>query len=452
MATVTLFNAQRMQAIEDGTIVSGLVDTNGHLILSRHDTTTVDAGKVLAPNLAQATTDVSGIVELATTAETVTGTDATRAVTPQGLTGAITAAKPPAATTTVSGILQLSTSAEAIAGTDTTTAVTPKALDDTLNTVVVPATSSVAGIIQKATYDEVQGGTDDTTAVTPLGMSYLTVGNAITAGDNLNSYTISGHYLGPAQASATLPLNFPVDQESGLLIVETKGVSSFINQTFITRPGYGTSAAPSRIFQRANYNGVGWSAWIEFGSPAGWLPVTPSSVGVAGTSPSATIKANGLVSFSNCSALTFNGVYSQGFKRFKHYILTNTAPGQYVWYRFTSGGSATSAASFYKGTWYRQASSVTFADVTNGATDMRVGYLSGDLDSEIDVIYPYHPTTNPKIRGRFQYSSTNHTDVLTAAMWNAPGGPAAANFDGFRLASDSGGLFSGEVYTLGLLT
>ena len=37
-----------------------------------------------------ASTTVTGIVELATTAETITGTDATRAVTPAGLAGALT--------------------------------------------------------------------------------------------------------------------------------------------------------------------------------------------------------------------------------------------------------------------------------------------------------------------------------------------------------------------------
>jgi hypothetical protein len=80
MATVTGYTAARMQEIEDGTIVSATYDASGHLILTRHDGTQIDVGRTTA-----ATTAQSGIVELATNAETQTGTDATRAVTPAGL-------------------------------------------------------------------------------------------------------------------------------------------------------------------------------------------------------------------------------------------------------------------------------------------------------------------------------------------------------------------------------
>lgn len=46
MGSVTLFTASRMQAIEDGTVTSGLVDMYGHLILTHHDGSTIDAGNV----------------------------------------------------------------------------------------------------------------------------------------------------------------------------------------------------------------------------------------------------------------------------------------------------------------------------------------------------------------------------------------------------------------------
>jgi hypothetical protein len=119
----------------------------------------------------QATTTVSGIVELATVAEAEAGTDAVRAVTPAGLKAAIiktsggasgtaptspslgqtwtdtsksppvvnvwdgtqwvaVGAAPPDATTTVKGIIQLATAAEVLAGTDLVKAVTPKEAKD----------------------------------------------------------------------------------------------------------------------------------------------------------------------------------------------------------------------------------------------------------------------------------------------------------------------------------
>lgn len=84
MATVTGMTAAAMQAIADGVIENASIDVNGHLILTKHDGTTVDAGSALVA-VAAATTAVAGIVELADNTETSTGTDSTRAVTPAGL-------------------------------------------------------------------------------------------------------------------------------------------------------------------------------------------------------------------------------------------------------------------------------------------------------------------------------------------------------------------------------
>lgn len=64
-----------------------------------------------------ATAAIKGLVELATNAEAVAGTDTTRAVTPAGLAAAITAAAPGDATTTTSGVVKLGTTAEIVAGT-----------------------------------------------------------------------------------------------------------------------------------------------------------------------------------------------------------------------------------------------------------------------------------------------------------------------------------------------
>lgn len=80
MATVTGMTAAAMQAIRDGTVVDADFDSAGHLIFTKYDGTQFDAGAVLS-----ATTAQSGVVELATSAETQTGTDTQRAVTPAGL-------------------------------------------------------------------------------------------------------------------------------------------------------------------------------------------------------------------------------------------------------------------------------------------------------------------------------------------------------------------------------
>jgi len=69
-----------MLAIEAATVVGGAFDSASHLQLEKHDGTLVDAG---APP--DATEAAKGIVELASSAEVIAGTDALRAVTPAGL-------------------------------------------------------------------------------------------------------------------------------------------------------------------------------------------------------------------------------------------------------------------------------------------------------------------------------------------------------------------------------
>jgi hypothetical protein len=74
-----------------------------------------------------ASSTAAGIVELATDAETTTGTDTVRATTPANVAAAITAR---AATTSAPGIVELATTGEATAESDATRAVTPAGLAD----------------------------------------------------------------------------------------------------------------------------------------------------------------------------------------------------------------------------------------------------------------------------------------------------------------------------------
>lgn len=49
MATVTGLTAARMIAIEASSVVGGVVNGGGHLILTKHDASTIDAGSVIGP-------------------------------------------------------------------------------------------------------------------------------------------------------------------------------------------------------------------------------------------------------------------------------------------------------------------------------------------------------------------------------------------------------------------
>lgn len=95
MATVDGLTKARMLAIEGASVVSGAVNAGtGHLILTTHDGTTIDAGYVWG-TVVDATNAVKGIIMIATDADTVTGTDTTKAVTPKQLHDRILAVAQP---------------------------------------------------------------------------------------------------------------------------------------------------------------------------------------------------------------------------------------------------------------------------------------------------------------------------------------------------------------------
>lgn len=137
---------------------------------------------------------VRGIIEVATVTESLTGTDAERAVTPEGLKAAIDAAVATIATggggttvpatTSTPGIAELATLAETLAGTDNQRIVTPSTLHNVVNALIQAAIgalpqggsdlpladSATLGIAEYATLVETDEGTHNQRMVTPLGL------------------------------------------------------------------------------------------------------------------------------------------------------------------------------------------------------------------------------------------------------------------------------------------
>lgn len=89
MGTVQSFTKERLEALENATVVDGAINGSGHLILTTKDGTDIDAGDALVA-VPTATTSVHGVVELATSAETSALSDGNKAVTPASLEPTIT--------------------------------------------------------------------------------------------------------------------------------------------------------------------------------------------------------------------------------------------------------------------------------------------------------------------------------------------------------------------------
>lgn len=241
MAVVTGYTAGYLQGVLDATVVTGSIDGSGHLILTTKDGTPIDVGSI-AGAVGAASLTASGVVELATTAETTAGTDATRAVTPAGMATIISSKQPAdddltaianitptnddfiqrksgvwvarsmaqlaadlipvsgfAATETQKGIVELATTAEVATGTDTTRAITAAGL------AALVASATTKGIVELATDAETATGTDTSRALTPANLASLIA--SATAKGIVELATDAEALTGTDTTRATTPAN-----------------------------------------------------------------------------------------------------------------------------------------------------------------------------------------------------------------------------------------------------
>ncbi|APU02447.1 tail fibers [Aeromonas phage SW69-9] len=132
-------------------------------------TTVADALDRVAPwaiidnGLPLATTQIAGIIRIATTAEMQAGTSANTAITPALLKLAM---ETPQASETIVGNTRYATNAEALALTLNTAAITPANLGYVFANKA--ATESARGTMRISTQTQATSGTDDATTMTPL--------------------------------------------------------------------------------------------------------------------------------------------------------------------------------------------------------------------------------------------------------------------------------------------
>lgn len=134
---------------------AGVLAVEGvNLLRANQNLGDVSSAATAFSNIKQAASDTAtGVVELATDAETQTGTDTARAITPANLAART-------ATETRTGIVELATTAEVVTGTDTARAVTPagvaaKTIVDCISGIIVAPTDGDYRLVVKIPF----GGT-----------------------------------------------------------------------------------------------------------------------------------------------------------------------------------------------------------------------------------------------------------------------------------------------------
>jgi hypothetical protein len=403
-----------MQAIRDGTVVSAHFDSANHLILTKYDGTTVDAGA-----LATATTTQAGSVELATNAETQSGSATNLAVTPAGL-----ASLPGTRVQILTGTLPAESAAQSAYPTGISMMdVSGWSIGGGFGTVV---THNVSQWRCEQTFYKAVGGTS-------IPQNFMRHHNAADGGGGWTAWyqVLSNPILSSAgftqlTAAASYPRGFSrlyyttanggswdFNGLAGEVFTYSDG-SSFARQTFVQHVA--GSANKPVVWTRTSDWTTGWSSWsVHLNDPGAWTSWTPSWSTTSGIH---------LPAFGNATV------------NFKAYKLARKVDVQFdVAFGSTTnfGASATTtdnwtfglppawpatASSFGTflgiGDMYRNATNCGFTRIKlSGTTTISFGILAtfvagalgGGIGGDVDSVTPWAWASGDAIRGSFTYET-----------------------------------------------
>lgn len=319
MATVTVVTAERTLEIEATSIVDGSINAAGHLILERHDGTPIDMGAVsgmqmnsgsgyskvdafsyIGPSDPGAvpngsvwydTTDVAGpvasdtqkgLVELATPAETIAGTDTLRAVTPAGLAAlpgyrvqilannANTETALPSAYPSGMSLMSITTGSGWSINAGFGSVFTQKSETDRTVQIAYSnpgGTGTPRSWIRQYHSSNNGGGW---TSWSQYNTVYTLAPGSVVQSSSLASYPNGWSRIYFSTANST---GWDFAGSAGELLTYTEG-SDYAKQTWTSHVG--GSGIPE-MWVRTSNAANGWTAWRKFISdPGGWTPYTPT--------------------------------------------------------------------------------------------------------------------------------------------------------------------------------
>jgi hypothetical protein len=414
MATVTGMTAAAMQAIRNGTVVSAHFDSANHLILTKYDGTTVDAGV-----LATSTTTQAGIVELATNAETQTGTATNLAVTPAGI-----ASLPGYRVQIVTGIAETAAPAAWPYGVSMQSVGSGSgwSLNNGFGTVI---TSSISSGYTVQEFYKSAGGTSTV-------QSWERTYNAFDGGGGWTAWrerSVVTNLAAGSFTQATALASYP-EGWSRLYYTNTgtgwdfsgnygevmtyRNGTDFAEQVY-TQHSNGTGT-PSRWFRTANATG-GWTGWQKFitdpGSYTTWTPTWSTTSGIHLPSfgnATASFKAHKLgknvhVTFD----VTFGSTTNFGASATTTDNWTFSLPAAWP-------ANASAPGTFLGvGDMYKDATNLGFTRIKlSGTTAISFGILTcfvagalgGGIGGDVDSVTPWTWASGHAIRGSFDYETT----------------------------------------------
>lgn len=235
MGSVEVFTKERMLEIENSTVVSGLVDVNGHLILYQRDSTEIDAGSLAGTLPGRLSPDGLQVTDWDNALETGFYFGVGAANSPSSLDGA--------GGTNFNGIVRIYNNAGA-----------RRIVQELRET-----RASGYGVLYTRYYDG--------TSWLPWVSSYPNISSSLGSA-NLDTVLEAGIYFQVTNTQGTPANNYPLPRGSSGALSSggTAGMLEVFNwradqifQRFTRRP----DGQPQQVWQRGKYTSGAWTPWME---------------------------------------------------------------------------------------------------------------------------------------------------------------------------------------------
>lgn len=180
-------------------------------------------------------------------------------------------------------------------------------------------------------------------------------------------------------------------------------------------------------------------------SKNGLILLTPTSVDKTGGSSTATISANGSVSFGLCETLRLNGVFSADYDNYMLVMRFTGSSGNDINIRFSSGGVDNSTASSYRAQYLLASSTTVSGYRTNAGTVGLWGYNRSTSGSgQVSWFYGPYLAQPTAYRSVSAYDDSGADMVDVAGTHNQ-----SASYDGIWF-DPNGFTLSGRVAVYGM--
>lgn len=181
---------------------------------------------------------------------------------------------------------------------------------------------------------------------------------------------------------------------------------------------------------------------LEAGSLSGLIPVKPTSVTIAGGT--ASVNTLGVVTFTNATALSLNGVFTSLYSNYRFVLKVNSSVSCAAQFRFRAAGTDNSSATVtMAGIGIYANNTQTYYNTQNDSRGY-LGNFNGQGTTIAEIIDPNQTTVD-----RYVHYQTFGVDGGTYTNYRAAFKHSAAiAFDGFTITPSAGNI-SGYIQVFG---